>query len=170
MDRYCERTLSRIAFNVFLVLLLVGRVFAQKGEMPPPEQGAFHLRFVQMGCLGDCPRYDIEVNEDGSGKFVGRAFVASLGVKNFVLSAEKFEKLKKATRELRLGKPQYQINADSDLPRTMVTVHLDDVDYSSTYLSGSGPLSRFQATVEDLIGVHEWISGGKGSAQSESKK
>lgn len=108
------------------------------------------LSLRKTQCLGDCPIYDVTIDEDGNGVYKGIKFVTEIGEKKFKLTEEELASLKE-----KLGKnnfSEYQKSYDDpkimDLPSTFITYQGEQVK-----------IRLWKGIPKELIDVHEYIEG-----------
>ncbi len=108
------------------------------------------LSFRKTQCLGDCPIYDVNIDEDGNVVYKGLKFVTEIGEKKFKLTEEELTSLKE-----KLGKnnfSEYQQSYDDpkimDLPSTFIT-----------YKGKQVQIRLWKGIPKELIDVHEYVEG-----------
>lgn len=108
------------------------------------------LSFRKTECLGDCPTYDLTIDEEGNVVFKGVKYVNETGERKFKLTDEEFTTLKD-----NLAKSNFSTYKKSyDDPNIM--------DLPSTFISYKGQQVQIRLWKEipkDLINVHEYIEG-----------
>lgn len=150
------------------------------GNEPPPRTLVSLTRTV---CMGSCPAFTIAVFENGSAKWEGQAYVATLGRRNFQLKPKQLADLRKAFVQARFfeleasGKLHVEPKPDPKDPNAklpMVEDHISCTDTShaiTKYDDGKRQhqldnahcngkvtaLSRLEQRVEQIIGIARFV-------------
>ncbi|CAM1344086.1 DUF6438 domain-containing protein [Tenacibaculum amylolyticum] len=102
-------------------------------------------------CLGDCPAYEVYIDNLGNLTYTGNAYVIEKGIKKFKLSDKEFAILKE-----KLGKKSFtSFKEVYDNPRIM--------DLPSTYITHDGKQIKIRLwsddVPEELMDINEYIEG-----------
>jgi hypothetical protein len=84
---------------LLLILLLAACGSRQGGEAPPPAapdtivvRDPAVISYESRGCYGTCPIYKVAVWRDGRGLFIGHQHVTVVGVRQFRLSPDQYQR------------------------------------------------------------------------------
>lgn len=102
-------------------------------------------------CFGDCPAYEVYIDNQGNITYTGNAYVIEKGTRKFKLSDKEFASLKD-----KLNKKSFtSFKEVYDNPRIM--------DLPSTYITHDGKQIKIRLwsddVPEELMNIHEYIEG-----------
>jgi len=111
---------------------------------------AAFFTFRKSECLGDCPVYDVTIDEKGNVTYKGVKYVTVKGVQKFVLTEEEFTTLKEKLTKNSFSnyKKKYDNANIMDLPSTYIS-------YKDTLVQ----IRLWKQIPKDLVDVHEYVQG-----------
>ncbi|MDT8862964.1 DUF6438 domain-containing protein [Alkalihalobacillus sp. MEB130] len=128
--------------------------------------------FSRTPCYGDCPVFDVEVHHDGTVKWRGEMYVASLGEFEFKITNNKIKKVEALLEEFDFRSftyPEPDVFA-TDQPSCVTRVIFQDefdkeVDHylgeDATYLFDEKHslhgLEKFENKLEQILGLRKYI-------------
>lgn len=159
-----------------LILMSLGATAVEPPATPPGPDVV--IRLERGPCFGSCPVYSVTVLGDRSVTFIGKRFVASIGVHKAQLDEADYQRLVDAIDKLGILKldGDYSVRV-TDMPTTFVTVvtpggakRVRHYGSGCAQPAGAGSaaggratdnapeaLCRFERMIDDVAGTARWI-------------
>jgi len=139
----------------------------------PERKGAFEVNTVPAApivvaalkrepCYGKCPAFDIELYDDGTVKYNGKAYVKKLGRYTAYLSKQAIVNIQMKAEEIGYFSmdKQYPPNHQAqiyDIPKTTTFIKIGDKEHRITNRHGSpSALFKFENYIEEQLQDLDW--------------
>jgi len=145
------------------------RALGTEGRGPPPDaaaamtaQPAPLARMERTGCPRQCPAYEIEIWDNGTVHYEGRAHVKVTGRAEAQLPAAKLDRLRAAFEEERFTTLHPLPLAVIDLPTTILSYRTGDRMHVIRYLHATPALKRLEGEMEAIVDASRWVGSDAG--------